>query len=174
MSENRKTKTVSESRVEISSLMRPQHANFAGNVHGGVILGMMDEAAYLCACRYAESYCVTAALDHVEFESAIRVGDMVTIRASVNAVGRTSMQVGLQVLAEDPQRPGTRRRTNRSFFTMVAISEDGSPLPVAALVCEAEEDRKWRCEAELRRELRGRFNEELAQGRCRIDAEDAA
>ena len=74
------------------------------------------------------------------------------------------MQVGLQVMAEDPQRPGTSRRTNRSFFTMVAVSEDGSPLPVAALVCEAE----------LRRELRGRFNEELAQGRCRIDAEDAA
>ncbi|GMR12688.1 MAG: acyl-CoA thioesterase [Gemmatimonadota bacterium] len=174
MSESRKTKTVSESRLEITSLMRPQHANFVGNVHGGVILGMMDEGAYLCASRYAESYCVTAALDHVDFASAIRVGDMVTIRASVNAVGRTSMQVGLQVVAEDPQDPGTSRRTNRSFFTMVAVSEDGNPLPVPSLVCETEEDRKWRCEADLRRELRAGFNEELAQGRCRIDSEDAA
>ncbi len=174
MSESTKTKTVGESRLEINSLMRPQHANFAGNVHGGVILGMMDEAAYLCASRYAESYCVTAALDHVEVAAAIRVGDMVTIRASVNAVGKTSMQVGLQVVAEDPQNPGSSRRTNRSFFTMVAVSEDGSPLPVPDLVCETGEARKWRCEAELRRELRARFNEELTQGRCRIDAEDAA
>lgn len=174
MSESTKTKTVAESRLEINSLMRPQHGNFAGNVHGGVILGMMDEAAYLCASRYAESYCVTAALDHVEFASAIRVGDMVTIRASVNAARKTSMQIGLQVVAEDPQNPGTSRRTNRSFFTMVAVSEGGSPLPVPTLICETGEDRKWRCEAELRRELRGRFNEELTEGRCRIDAEDAA
>ena len=174
MSERTKTKTVGESRLEINSLMRPQHANFAGNVHGGVILGMMDEAAYLCASRYAESYCVTAALDHVEFASAIRVGDMVTIRASVNAVGRTSMQVGLQVVAEDPQNPGTSRRTNRSFFTMVAVSEDGSRLAVPDLLCETGEDRRWQCEAELRRELRSRFNRELTEGRCRIDSEDAA
>lgn len=174
MSESEKTKTVAASRLEINSLMRPQHANFAGNVHGGVILGMMDEAAYLCASRYAEAYCVTAALDHVDFASAIRVGDMVTIRASVNAVGTTSMQIGLQVVAEDPQKPGTSRRTNRSFFTMVAVSEAGSPLPVPALICETEEDHKWRCEAELRRELRANFNEELTQGRCRIDAEGAA
>ena len=84
------------------------------------------------------------------------------------------MQVGLQVVAEDPQRPGTSRRTNRSFFTMVAVSEASTTLPVPSLICETGEDKKWRCEAELRRELRSRFKEELSEGRCRIDAGDAA
>jgi len=164
----KRRKTVAESQVEISKLMRPQAANFAGNVHGGTILGMMDEAAYLCASRYAESYCVTAAADHVEFQAPIRVGDMVTVRAAVNDVGRSSMEVGIQVVAEDPQNPDSTRRTNRSFFTMIALGENGDTREVPQLVCETAEDDKWRCEAQLRKDLRRRFEEELEEGRCAI------
>ena len=174
MLDERKSKTVCESRLEITSVMRPHHANFAGNVHGGVVLGMMDEAAYLCASKFAESYCVTAALDHVDFQAPVRVGDMVTIRAAVNAVGRSSMQVGLQVISENPQEPGSSRRTNRSFFTMVAVGEDRAPVVAPQLITETPEDRQWRCEAELRKELRGRFEEELNAGRCAFGQDDAA
>ena len=157
---------MADSRVEISQLMRPQHGNFAGNVHGGVLLGLMDEAAYLCASRFAGAYCVTVAVDHVEFQSPVRVGDMVTLRASVNSVGRSSMQVGISIVAQNPQQPESVRRTNRSFFHMVALDEDGAPVEVPRLVCETEEDCKWKCEADLRRELRARFNEELRAGIC--------
>lgn len=173
MTDRDRSKTVADSRVELSSLMRPHHANFSGNVHGGVLLGLMDEGAYLCASKFAERYCVTAALDHVEFSGPVRVGDMVTICATVNAVGRTSMQVGLVVTAEDPQVPGTARQTNHSFFTMVAKGEDGRPVPVPRLVCETRKDRLAHCEAEMRRELRGKYEAEVREGRCRFEEEDA-
>lgn len=141
---------------------------------GNVDAGGTDKAAYLCASKFAEAYCVTAALDHVDFESPVRVGDMVTIRTAVNAVGRSSMQVGLQVISENPEEPGSSRRTNRSFFTMVAVGEDRTPLGVPRLVTETAEDRQWRCEAELRREVRSHFEEELHAGRCAFDPEEAA
>ncbi|MFQ5746515.1 MAG: acyl-CoA thioesterase [Gemmatimonadota bacterium] len=161
---------MAESRIEISQLMRPQHGNFSGNVHGGVLLGLMDEAAYLCASRYAEAYCVTVAVDHVEFQSPVRVGDVVTLRASVNAVGCTSMEVGISIVTEDPTSPGSSRRTNRSFFKMVALDDAGRPLAVPDLTCETDEDRKWQCEAELRRDLRHRFEREVAAGACDFGA----
>jgi uncharacterized protein (TIGR00369 family) len=168
MPDRRHIKTTAESCVTISQLMRPQHANFAGNVHGGIVLGLMDEAAYLCASRYAEAYCVTAALDHVNFEGPIRVGDMVTIRAEVNAVGRSSMQVGLTVRAEDPRVPGSERRTNHSFFTMVARSPEGGSVEVPRLRCETAAEREAHCEAQLRKDLRARYLAELEAGCCAI------
>lgn len=165
----RPRKTVHDSRVEISRLMRPQDGNFAGNVHGGVLLGLMDEVAYLCASRYAEAYCVTAAVHQVDFHSPVRVGDLVTLRASVNLVGRASMEVGISIVAENPRDPTTGRRTNRCFFTMVALDEEGRPAPVPELVLETEADRTWACEAELRKELRRRYGRELERGACRFE-----
>lgn len=162
-------KTVAESRVEMTQLMRPQQANFADNVHGGVIMGLMDEAAYLCASRYAETYCVTVAVDQVEFQSPVRVGEEVTVQAAVHRVGDSSMQVGISVYAEDPQEPGSRRLTNRSFFTMVARDDDGGTARVPRLVCETADDRRRRCEAELRMELKEEFKEELERGMCQFD-----
>lgn len=159
-------KTVAESQVEVTQLMRPQQGNFAGNVHGGVLLGLMDEAAYLCASRYSGAYCVTAAVDHVEFHSPVRVGERLTLLAAVNSVGTSSMQVGISVIAEDPRSRDSERRTTRSFFTMVALDDDGNALPVPRLQCETAEDNKWQCEAELRRSLRKEFNERLASGTC--------
>jgi len=162
------TKTVTDSQVEVTQLMRPQQGNFAGNVHGGVLLGLMDEAAYLCASRYSGAYCVTAAVDHVEFHSPVRVGERLTLLAAVNSVGKSSMQVGISVMAEDPRSPASERRTTRSFFTMVALDDDGAPVEVPRLACETDEDRKWQCEAELRRSLRKEFSERLATGICQI------
>jgi uncharacterized protein (TIGR00369 family) len=163
------TKTVTESQVEVTQLMRPQQGNFTGNVHGGVLLGLMDEAAYLCASRYSGAYCVTAAVDHVEFHSPVRVGERLSLLAAVNAVGRSSMQVGISVIAEDPRLPASERRTTRSFFTMVALDDDGTPVAVPGLECETAEDKKWLCEAELRRSLRKEFSERLKTGICQID-----
>lgn len=169
----RARKTVAASRVEISRLMRPQDGNFAGNVHGGILLGLMDEVAYLCASRYAETYCVTAAVDQVDFHSPVRVGDLVTLRASVNRVGTSSMEVGISIVAENPRDPSSGRRTNRCFFTMVALDESGRPIPVPELVHETTEDEKWRCEAELRRELRRRYRDEIEKGACTIETASA-
>jgi uncharacterized protein (TIGR00369 family) len=165
-------KTVAASRVELVHLMRPQHANFVGNVHGGVLLSLMDEVAYVCATKYAAAYCVTVAVDHVEFLSLIRPGDIVRMEAAVNHVGTTSMDIGITITAEDPRRPDSRRHTNRCFITMVALDEAGRPRPVPQLICETAEDRKWRCEAQLRRELRQRFQREIEAGVCRFEMAD--
>lgn len=168
----RRHKTVRDSSVELVHLMRPQHANFAGNVHGGVILSLMDEVAYLCATKYAEAYCVTMAVDHVEFLSPIRVGDVVRMQAAINYAGTTSMEVGITISAEDPRRAKLPRHTNRCFITMVAVDDNGRPRPVPKLVCETAEDRKWCCEAQLRREFRQRFKREIEAGVCRFEMAD--
>lgn len=165
-------KTVAESRVGLVHLMRPQHANFVGNVHGGVILALMDEVAYVCATKYAAAYCVTVALDQVEFLSLIRPGDIVRMQAAVNHVGTTSMDIGITITAEDPRQPDCLRHTNRCFITMVALDEAGRPRPVPQLICETAEDKKWRCEAQLRREFRQRFKREIEAGVCRFEMAD--
>lgn len=162
-------KTVCDSRVEHSQLMRPHQGNFTGNVHGGTILAMMDEVAYTCASQYAESYCVTASVDMVDFLEPVRVGEVVTMKAAVNYVGRSSMEVGISVEAGQPHDKSTKRRTNRCYFTMVALDDDRKPRTVPRLVLESAEDRKWNCEAELRRTLRKRYRTDLDAGVCSID-----
>lgn len=166
---DRPSKRVEDSRVTMTRLMRPQHANFADNVHGGTLLSMMDEIAYMCAAKFAESYCVTAAIDRVEFESPGRVGDEVTLEAAVHAGGTSSLQVGIDVHAEDPQEPGSGRRTNRSFFTMVALEGDGGTATVPRLICETEEDRRLRVEAELREELWEELEAQMDEGMCELE-----
>ncbi len=164
------TKSVRESAFRMSQLMRPHHGNFVGNVHGGTILAMMDEVAYTCASKYAETYCVTAAIDMVEFMEPVRVGDVVTLHASVNRVGRSSMDIGIRVVAENPQEPNSARRTNRCFITMVALDAKGRPKEVPRLRLETDEDRRWECEAELRRQLRRRYRRDLEAGVCAMAA----
>lgn len=163
-------KTVAESTVELSQLMRPQHGNFAGNVHGGTMLALMDEAAYTCASRFAASYCVTAAVDLVEFLEPVRVGDVVKLSATVARVGTTSMDVEITVKAEDPRCPGSERQTNRCFFTMVAVDADGLPCRVPRLQLLSEPDHERACEAELRRRLRRQYHEDLQVGVCQVGA----
>lgn len=116
----------------MSILMTPDMANFIGNVHGGDLLKMLDQVAYACASRYSGNYVVTLSVDKVMFREPIYVGELVTFAASVNYVGRTSMEVGIRVEAEDV-RARTVRHTNSCYFTMVAIDDKGKPTPIPAL-----------------------------------------
>jgi acyl-CoA hydrolase len=170
MTDARRTKAPSASVVRMSQLMRPQHGNFRGNVHGGTLLQFMDEAAYACATQYSESYCVTVAVDRVEMIAPVRVGDILTLVAAVHHTGRSSLDVGITVMAADPQRPESARLASHCYFTMVAVGEDGRPRPVPELVPETPDDFRHQCEARLRRELQARFKAELATGVCQFEA----
>ena len=116
----------------MSVLMTPDMANFIGNVHGGDLLKMLDQVAYACASRYSGSYVVTLSVDQVMFREPIYVGELVTFAASVNYVGRTSMEIGIRVEAEDV-RARTIRHTNSCYFTMVAVDDNGKPTPIPPL-----------------------------------------
>jgi acyl-CoA hydrolase len=132
--------------------MLPQHSNNLGLVFGGVILAMMDTASAVCAIRHARSTCVTASVDRVDFREPIHLGDLVIMRCSVNYVGRTSMEVGVRVEAEDLQT-GNRRHTNSCYLTFVAIDRNGRPIEVPRLGPETE-DVIRRFEAAKARRLR--------------------
>ena len=138
--------------LHMSVLMTPDMANFSGNVHGGDILKLLDQVAYSCASRYAGCYVVTLSVDQVLFKEPIRVGELVTFLASVNYVGRTSMEVGIKVVAEDIQNRSVRH-TNSCYFTMVAM-RDGKPQAVPQLSIEYETQRQRFEEAVLRKAMR--------------------
>ena len=114
-------------------LMTPDMANFAGKVHGGTLLKFLAQVAYSCASRYAGAYAVTLSVDRVLFRDAILVGELVSFSATVNYTGRTSLEVGIRVDTENI-RDGTRRHTNSSYFTMVAVDDAGNPVSVPPLV----------------------------------------
>src|SRR5688572_7384500 len=121
---------VSHSRTTITELMIPAYANFGGKIHGGIILSLMDKVAYACASKHAGNYCVTVSVDNVDFLEPVEVGEMVTMFASVNYVGKSSMVIGIKVISEDFKK-GTVKHTNTSYFTMVAKGENGKPTEVA-------------------------------------------
>ena len=133
-------KPVSASRLVLAQVMTPQDANPAGNVHGGNIMKLADTAAGVVAIRHSGRNCVTATVDRFEFHAPVYVGNLVTLHASLNYVGRTSMEVGVRVEAEEP-RTGGRTHTNTSYFLMVALDDDGRPTRVPGLILETEEDR---------------------------------
>lgn len=112
--------------LAMTVLMTPDMANFSGNVHGGTLLKLLDQVAYACASRYAGTYAVTLSVDRVLFREAVHVGELVTLSASVNYVGRTSMEVGIRVEAEHIQKR-TKRHANSSYFTLVAVTILGNP-----------------------------------------------
>ncbi|MEO0528014.1 MAG: acyl-CoA thioesterase [Bacteroidota bacterium] len=128
-------KTAKESRVSITELMLPAHSNFSGKVHGGHILNLMDQIAFACASRHSQCYCVTASVNTVNFLNPIEVGELVTLKASVNYTGRTSMVVGVRVESENITT-GKRKHCNSSYFTMVAKNTDGKSVPVPGLILE--------------------------------------
>ena len=119
--------------LSMTVLMTPDMANFAGKVHGGTLLKFLDQVAYSCASRYAGTYVVTLSVDRVLFRDAILVGELVSFSATVNYTGRTSLEVGIRVDTENI-RDGTRRHTNSSYFTMVAVDDAGNPVSVPPLV----------------------------------------
>ncbi len=146
-------KRIAESRTELSELMQPNHANFSGNVHGGVLLAMLDRIAYIAACKHSNHYCVTASVDRVDFHSSVKVGEILHLFASVNYVGRSSMEIGIRVQSEN-LLSGEHRHTNTCFFTMVAVGEDFKPVPVPELVILKEDDRRRNEEGRKRATLR--------------------
>ena len=117
-------KTVEESQVDMSLLMTPVNSNFSGKIHGGYILGLMDQIAFMCASKHSGHYCVTASVNKVDFLSPVEVGEMLHLKASINYTGNTSMVVGLHVESENI-RSGEKKHCNSSYFTMVAKDEDG-------------------------------------------------
>ncbi|GAA4019308.1 acyl-CoA thioesterase [Hymenobacter fastidiosus] len=151
---------VSYSRVTLTELMIPAYANFGGKIHGGILLSLMDKAAYAAASKHAGNYCVTVSVDGVNFLQPVEVGELVSLLASVNYVGRTSLLVGIKVIAEDV-RSGTVKHTNTSYFTMVAKEDNGQPTPVPGLGLETLEDTRRFVEAIKRRELKDRYRMEF-------------
>jgi acyl-CoA hydrolase len=140
-------------QLTMTVLMTPDTANFAGNVHGGTILKLLDQVAYACASRYAGRYVVTLSVDQVMFRQPVHVGELVTFLASVNHTGTSSMEVGIKVIAEEI-RTKSVRHVNSCFFTMVAVDDERKPVPVPPLQPSTPDEQRRHAAAELRREVR--------------------
>ena len=152
-----------ESEAVVSELMMPHQVNNLGHVFGGEILSMVDRAAAVSAMRHSGRPSVTVSIDQVEFKEPIFAGELVTCKARVNFVGRTSMEVGVQVTAEH-LLSGVKRHTNTCFLTFVAIDQDHRPCPVPGLDLETEEDDRRFREGKRRREVRQQLDKELEDG----------
>ena len=151
-------------QLTMTVLMTPDTANFTGNVHGGSILKLLDQAAYACASRYAGRYVVTLSVDQVIFRQPIHVGELVSLLASVNSTGTSSMEVGVKVIAEEI-RTQKVRHVNSCFFTMVAVDDAGKPVPVPPLRPFSPDEKRRFEAAKLRRELRQEFERRFAEAR---------
>lgn len=149
----RPKKRIAESRFTLSALMGPQDANSHGNVHGGVIMKMADEAGALVAMRHARTPVVTVAVDSMSFMKPIYMGSLVLCDAELTYVGRTSMEVRVTVRTEDPLT-GDTSVTNTAYLVYVALSEDGKPTPVPELIYETPEQTARAAEAEQRQAQR--------------------
>ena len=132
-------KTVASSHISISQLMLPSHSNFSGKIHGGYILSLLDQIAFACASKFSGNYCVTASVETVNFLNPIEVGELVTMKASVNYVGKSSMIIGIRVEAENIQT-GKLKHCNSSYFTMVAKDEHGNKSAVPGLILANKND----------------------------------
>lgn len=148
-----KLKTPSASRVNLSQLMQPEHANHHGNVHGGWIMKLVDEAGALACMRHAQTRVVTVAVDSLVFREPIKIGDVVTFTAEVTHTGRTSMEAEVQVVAENPIT-GERTHTNTAYLVYVALDDDNRPTAVPPIVAETEEDKKRLEQAKQRQQRR--------------------
>lgn len=146
-------KRVSESRITLTQVMGMTDANVLGNVHGGIIMKLCDEAGGMAAVRHARRPAVTVTVDSMTFHSPVHIGDLVTVKAEVSWVGRTSMETHVVVTAENVLS-GKITHTNTAYFVYVALDENERPVPVPPLICETEEE-KARCEeGELRQRYR--------------------
>jgi len=130
-----------ESETVMSELMLPQHANIMGNVFGGVILSLVDRVAAVCAIRHARRQCVTVSVDKVDFREPIHVGELITAYARLNFAGRTSMEVGVKIIAENVQT-GEQRHTNSCYVTYVALDENGQPTAVPQITPQTPDEKR--------------------------------
>ena len=149
-------------QLSMTVLMTPDTANFAGNVHGGTILKLLDQVAYACASRYAGRYVVTLSVDRVTFREPIHVGELVTFLACVNYTGTSSMEVGIKVVAQNIRSQQTRH-VNSCFFTMIAVDDDRKPVPVRPLQPSSPDEKRRHAAAVARKQLRQEFEQRAPQ-----------
>jgi acyl-CoA hydrolase len=143
----------SQTSVILSSLMNPADANFMGNIHGGVIMKLIDEAAATCAFQFCRARVVTAAIDRIDFLNPVAIGNLVVLTANMNYAGTSSMEVGVRVEAED-LASGVITHCASAYVVFVALDDDGRPIPVPTLVPRTDEQKRWFREAEARRAKR--------------------
>ncbi|GAB3825376.1 acyl-CoA thioesterase [Pontibacter rugosus] len=170
MTDTQNYRTVSYSQTTLTELMIPSYANFGGKIHGGILLSLMDKVAYACSAKHAGNYCVTVTVEGVHFLQPVEVGELVSLKASINYVGNTSLMVGIRVIAENV-KTGKIKHTNTSYFTMVAKGDDDKPAQVPGLTLETREDARRFLEAIRRRELSQRYQTELANSKTRLSVE---
>lgn len=132
-------KKIEDSQITFTELMLPSHSNFSGKIHGGYILSLMDQIAFACASKHSGNYCVTASVNKVDFLNPIEVGELVTLKASINYTGTTSMVVGVRIESENIQT-GVCTHCNSSYFTMVAKDSEGKSVPVPGIILETEQN----------------------------------
>ncbi len=147
------SRKVSDSKVEIAQVMMPEHSNASGNVHGGYILKMVDQAGAIVAARHTHCNIVTASLDRMDFISPVYVGNLVFAKASINFVSNTSMEIGIRIEAEC-LRTGTHTHVGSAYLTFVALGKNDKPTMVPKLILETEHEKRRCEEAKKRRELR--------------------
>jgi acyl-CoA hydrolase len=157
-------KRVKDSSVVMAQMMIPLDANPAGNVHGGVVVKIIDEAAGVVAARHSRSNVVTASIDRMDFHDPVFVGDVLFFKASLNLVGRTSMEIGVRVEAEN-LITGVVRHAASAYLTYVALDLNGKPREVPPLILETEEEQRRNGEARRRREVRLAEKKQEADGR---------
>jgi uncharacterized protein (TIGR00369 family) len=158
-------KPVRESQMTMAIQMNPEDANPAGNVHGGVIMKYVDTAAGVVAIRHSRKIAVTASIDRLDFHHPVFVGDLLILKASINLVGRTSLEVGVRVEAEN-LLTGEVRHTASAYLTFVALNEKGSPAQIPPLILETDDENRRNCEAQIRR--RSRLAEKERERCCNV------
>ena len=147
------SKKISESKVEIAQVMMPEHSNAAGNVHGGYILKLVDQAGAIVAARHTHLNCVTASLDRMDFISPVFIGNLAFAKASVNYTGRTSMEIGVRIEAEC-LKTGTHTHVGSAYLIFVALDRNDKPIAIPQILPETEKDKRRYEEAKKRREYR--------------------
>jgi uncharacterized protein (TIGR00369 family) len=155
-------KPVSFSETTITELMIPSYSNFGGKIHGGILLSLMDKVAYVCAAKHAGNYCVTASIDTVDFLQPVEVGDLVSLMASVNYVGKTSLVVGIRVISENI-KTNKIYHTNTSYFTMVAKGDSDQPVKVPGLILQNKDHVRRFFEARRRKQLKQNYKQAADQ-----------
>ncbi|HLO31487.1 MAG TPA: acyl-CoA thioesterase [Anaerolineales bacterium] len=153
MTESLAPKPMSASRITLSQLMHPEHANLLGNVHGGWIMKLVDEAGALSCMRHAQKKVVTVSIDSMTFRQPIKLGDLVILNSEVTYTGHTSMEAEVQVVAENPIT-GERTHTNTAYLVYVALDDEGRPTSVPPVKAETEEEKQRIEQAQERQKRR--------------------
>lgn len=161
------------SRVVITELMIPSYANFGGKIHGGILLSLMDKVAYATASKHSGAYCVTVSVDTVDFLQPVEVGELVSLMASVNYVGNSSMVIGIKVISENV-KTGKVKHTNTCYFTMVAKNDEDKPTTVPELILENKTDVRRFIEAIFRKGFKKDYETNLTKIKKSWDKQEIA